>query len=84
MDNFVSDWNFSWEWLLKCNFRVELFQGWGGGKYCFRLELFLGGVAKTILEWSFSRDGWENVVLDWNVSREGSRALPGRGGKTLF
>ena len=45
VDNFVSDWNFSWEWLLKCNFRVELFQG-GVGKRCFRLNLFLRGVAK--------------------------------------
>ena len=41
----VLDWNFSWERLLKCNFRVKLFQG-GVGKRYFKLKLFLGEVAK--------------------------------------
>ena len=98
-ESVVLDWNFSWEKLLKCNFRVKLFQ-WGRvGKCCVGLELSLGGVAtmhfrvsfvqggvgkrgfrleqflervaKTVLDKSFSREGWENVVLDWDVSREG-------------
>ena len=59
-----------WAGTFSMHFRVSFVQG-GVGKRGFRLEQFLERVAKTVLDKSFSREGWENVVLDWDVSREG-------------
>ena len=59
METSVLYWNFSWEELLTCNFRVELLQG-RMGKRCCRLDLFL--VEGATLDGALSGKGEKTLL----------------------